>query len=92
MLGDAWTQRLLLRPLPPPPPLLLLLQIDPTATPIHEVEDIASLTADTSTTGTQWGTGGMVTKLTAARIATGGVGPGWVRVGMEMVGQGVVGC
>lgn len=26
-------------------------QLDPTATPIHEVEDIASLTADTSTTG-----------------------------------------
>lgn len=45
-------------------------KLDPTATPIHEVEDIASLTADTSTTGTQWGTGGMVTKLTAARIAT----------------------
>lgn len=49
----------------------MVLQLDPTATPIHEVEDIASLTADTSTTGTQWGTGGMVTKLTAARIATG---------------------
>jgi hypothetical protein len=59
--------------------LLLLLQIDPNATPIHEVEDITSLTADTSTTGTQWGTGGMVTKLTAARIATGGEGGvrGW---------------
>ena len=25
---------------------------------------------DTSTRGTQWGTGGMATKLTAARIAT----------------------
>jgi glutamate 5-kinase len=48
----------------------MMSQIDPTATPIHEVEDISSLTADTSTTGTQWGTGGMVTKLTAARIAT----------------------
>eukprot|EP00879_Flechtneria_rotunda_P011759 GHRR01012282.1.p1 GENE.GHRR01012282.1~~GHRR01012282.1.p1 ORF type:complete len:380 (+),score=137.77 GHRR01012282.1:639-1778(+) len=45
-------------------------KLDSTATPIHEVEDISSLTADTSTTGTQWGTGGMVTKLTAARIAT----------------------
>ncbi|KAF6260018.1 Aspartate/glutamate/uridylate kinase [Scenedesmus sp. NREL 46B-D3] len=45
-------------------------KIDPTATPIHEVEDISCLTADTSTAGTQWGTGGMVTKLTAARIAT----------------------
>lgn len=52
-------------------------QLDPTATPIHEVEDIATLTADTSTTGTQWGTGGMVTKLTAARIATGKI---WLRV------------
>lgn len=48
----------------------MLLQIDPTATPIHEVEDIRRLSADTSSTGTQWGTGGMVTKLTAARIAT----------------------
>eukprot|EP00775_Hariotina_reticulata_P012564 gene12564-12696_t len=47
-------------------------KLDPTATPIHEVEDISSLTADTSTSGTQWGTGGMVTKLTAARIATAG--------------------
>eukprot|EP00878_Enallax_costatus_P014066 GHUV01014710.1.p1 GENE.GHUV01014710.1~~GHUV01014710.1.p1 ORF type:complete len:460 (+),score=92.12 GHUV01014710.1:380-1759(+) len=45
-------------------------KLDPSATPIHEVEDISSLTADTSTAGTQWGTGGMVTKLTAARIAT----------------------
>eukprot|EP00877_Chromochloris_zofingiensis_P014323 jgi/Chrzof1/9144/Cz03g37160.t1 len=45
-------------------------KIDPTATPIHEVEDIRRLSADTSSTGTQWGTGGMVTKLTAARIAT----------------------
>ena len=25
---------------------------------------------DTSTSGTEWGTGGMATKLTAARIAT----------------------
>lgn len=43
---------------------------DPTALPIYEVEDISRLTADTSTRGTQWGTGGMVTKLTAGRIAT----------------------
>ncbi|KAI8467687.1 MAG: Aspartate/glutamate/uridylate kinase [Monoraphidium minutum] len=43
---------------------------NPSATPIHVVEDITALTADTSSTGTQWGTGGMVTKLTAARIAT----------------------
>lgn len=45
-------------------------QIDPNAVPIHDVEDITRLTADTSTSGTQWGTGGMATKLTAARIAT----------------------
>ncbi|KXZ50922.1 hypothetical protein GPECTOR_14g169 [Gonium pectorale] len=43
---------------------------DPTATPIYEVEDISRLNADTSTRGTQWGTGGMATKLTAGRIAT----------------------
>ncbi|GFR48556.1 hypothetical protein Agub_g10455 [Astrephomene gubernaculifera] len=43
---------------------------DPTATPIYEVEDISHLHADTSTRGTQWGTGGMATKLTAGRIAT----------------------
>jgi hypothetical protein len=35
----------------PAAPLPLSLQLDPHATPIHEVEDIASLTADTSTTG-----------------------------------------
>mmetsp|Transcript_7688 Transcript_7688/g.13278 ORF Transcript_7688/g.13278 Transcript_7688/m.13278 type:complete len:486 (-) Transcript_7688:1011-2468(-) len=43
---------------------------DPDATPIHEVEDISRLLVDTSTKGTNWGTGGMVTKLTAGRIAT----------------------
>ncbi|GLC33265.1 hypothetical protein PLESTB_000353000 [Pleodorina starrii] len=43
---------------------------DPSAVPIYEVEDISRLNADTSTRGTQWGTGGMVTKLTAGRIAT----------------------
>lgn len=43
---------------------------NPDAEPIHEVEDISRLTADTSTKGTQWGTGGMATKLTAGRIAT----------------------
>ncbi len=43
---------------------------DPSATPIYEVEDISRLNADTSTRGTQWGTGGMATKLTAGRIAT----------------------
>lgn len=31
---------------------------------------MAALEVDTSTSGTQWGTGGMATKLTAARIAT----------------------
>lgn len=30
---------------------------------------MAALQVDTSTSGTQWGTGGMATKLTAARIA-----------------------
>ena len=45
---------------------------DPTAKPIHEVADLWSLQVDTSTRGTQWGTGGMATKLTAARIATAG--------------------
>ena len=30
---------------------------------------MVKLQADTSTQGTQWGTGGMATKLTAARIA-----------------------
>lgn len=43
---------------------------DPSATPIREVPDLWSLQVDTSTKGTQWGTGGMATKLTAARIAT----------------------
>eukprot|EP00892_Ulva_mutabilis_P004327 jgi/Ulvmu1/2266/UM013_0113.1 len=42
--------------------------IDPDAKPITEVRDIAELAVDTSTRGTQWGTGGMATKLTAARI------------------------
>lgn len=47
-------------------------QKDPDAKPIHEVDDLASLVVDTNTSGTQWGTGGMATKLTAARIATAG--------------------
>ena len=50
--------------------MLDVLQTNPDAKPIHDVDDIGTLTADTSTTGTQWGTGGMITKLTAARIAT----------------------
>jgi len=33
------------------------------------VRDLAQLEVDTSAAGTQWGTGGMATKLTAARIA-----------------------
>jgi glutamate 5-kinase len=45
-------------------------QDNPDAQPIYEVPDISQLTADTSTKGTQWGTGGMATKLTAGRIAT----------------------
>ncbi|KAL4443699.1 hypothetical protein ABPG75_011436 [Micractinium tetrahymenae] len=43
---------------------------DPTAQPIYEVADLSKLHVDTSTRGTQWGTGGMATKLTAGRIAT----------------------
>ncbi|KAG1659378.1 hypothetical protein FOA52_007841 [Chlamydomonas sp. UWO 241] len=42
---------------------------DPNAQPIYEVHDMAKLQADTTTAGTQWGTGGMATKLTAGRIA-----------------------
>jgi hypothetical protein len=57
-----------------------LLQDDPNATPIYEVEDISKLVVDTSTSGTQWGTGGMSTKLTAGRIAT--------AAGCTMVGGG----
>ncbi|KAK9819850.1 hypothetical protein WJX72_003212 [[Myrmecia] bisecta] len=43
---------------------------DPNAQPIHEVPDISQLQVDTGSAGSQWGTGGMATKLTAARIAT----------------------
>jgi glutamate 5-kinase len=43
---------------------------DPTAQRIAVVEDIGALSADVSQSGTQWGTGGMVTKLTAARLAS----------------------
>jgi glutamate 5-kinase len=45
---------------------------DPSATPIREVLDLWQLDVDTSTRGTEWGTGGMGTKLTAGRIATAG--------------------
>lgn len=43
---------------------------DPDAQPIRVVESLASLMVDTSAKGTEWGTGGMETKLKAARIAT----------------------
>ena len=46
-----------------------MFQDDPNAQPILDVEDFAHLNADTKTKGTQWGTGGMATKLTAGRIA-----------------------
>eukprot|EP01024_Parvocaulis_polyphysoides_P055614 TRINITY_DN5717_c0_g1_i1.p1 TRINITY_DN5717_c0_g1~~TRINITY_DN5717_c0_g1_i1.p1 ORF type:complete len:405 (-),score=46.92 TRINITY_DN5717_c0_g1_i1:1380-2594(-) len=42
---------------------------NPDAKPIHEVGDVRDLQVDTSTKGTQWGSGGMETKLTAARMA-----------------------
>jgi len=42
----------------------------PEARRIEVVEDIGALAADVSQAGTQWGTGGMVTKLTAARLAS----------------------
>lgn len=45
-------------------------QTDPSATRIDVVQDIGALSADVSQAGTQWGTGGMVTKLTAARLAS----------------------
>jgi len=43
---------------------------DPNAKPIYEVHNVAELQVDTSLSGTQWGTGGMATKLTAASLAT----------------------
>jgi glutamate 5-kinase len=45
---------------------------DPDATPIAEVRDLAELNrlAQGASGGGQWGTGGMTTKLAAARIAT----------------------
>jgi glutamate 5-kinase len=45
-------------------------QRDPNAVRIPVVEDIGALAADVSQAGTQWGTGGMATKLTAARLAS----------------------
>lgn len=43
---------------------------DPTAQPIATVEDVDDLVADVGGQGSAWGTGGMVTKMAAARIAT----------------------
>ncbi len=44
---------------------------DPDARPIHRVTDIDALTGvRTGGQGSRWGTGGMVTKISAARIAT----------------------
>ncbi|KAF8477062.1 Aspartate/glutamate/uridylate kinase [Kalaharituber pfeilii] len=42
----------------------------PDAKPIEVVEDISALTVDVSTAGSSVGTGGMATKLIAARLAT----------------------
>jgi glutamate 5-kinase len=42
----------------------------PDAHAIDRVENIDDLQADVASAGTQWGTGGMVTKIEAARIAT----------------------
>ncbi|KAH0538136.1 hypothetical protein FGG08_005244 [Glutinoglossum americanum] len=45
-------------------------RINPDAKPIEVVEDIDLLEADVSTAGSSVGTGGMSTKITAARLAT----------------------
>ncbi|KAL7275750.1 Glutamate 5-kinase [Rhizina undulata] len=42
----------------------------PDAKPIEVVEDVSSIKVDVSTAGSSLGTGGMSTKLTAARLAT----------------------
>ncbi len=55
----------LLPPLKRSPPFIFL-RLDPSPPQVH---DMVKLQADTSTAGTQWGTGGMATKLTAGRIA-----------------------
>jgi glutamate 5-kinase len=48
-------------------------RLDPEARPITLVKalELAQLQVTTNTTGSAWGTGGMATKITAARIATG---------------------
>jgi glutamate 5-kinase len=43
---------------------------NPDAYPIDRVENIDQLQADVASAGTAWGTGGMITKIEAARIAT----------------------
>lgn len=47
-------------------------RVDPNAKPIDIVSDAETLNVNLSSnsTGTQWGTGGMKTKITAARLAT----------------------
>ncbi len=47
-------------------------RVDPSAYPIDILtpQQLALLQVDTGNTGSQWGTGGMATKLAAARIAT----------------------
>eukprot|EP00002_Diphylleia_rotans_P008781 TRINITY_DN18773_c0_g1_i1.p1 TRINITY_DN18773_c0_g1~~TRINITY_DN18773_c0_g1_i1.p1 ORF type:complete len:414 (+),score=98.11 TRINITY_DN18773_c0_g1_i1:55-1296(+) len=42
---------------------------NPNAVPIPLVEDISQLAVDCGDAGTSWGTGGMATKITAARLA-----------------------
>ncbi|CAD7703855.1 unnamed protein product [Ostreobium quekettii] len=44
-------------------------RVNPDAKPIHVVNDIRQLHVETGS-GTQWGSGGMATKLTAARLFT----------------------
>jgi glutamate 5-kinase len=44
---------------------------NPDAKPIEVVHNFDELKVDTNTTGSQWGTGGMETKISAARIASG---------------------
>lgn len=47
-------------------------RVDPNAKPINVVPNVESLNVNlkSNATGTQWGTGGMKTKITAARLAT----------------------
>ncbi|KAL8806959.1 MAG: hypothetical protein Q9200_004852 [Gallowayella weberi] len=45
-------------------------RINPDAVPIEVVEDVAALEADVSSAGSSLGTGGMSTKLVAARLAS----------------------